>query len=132
MSQVFAGNLGTLFRLGEDERALQHGLNEIADTLGAPARARRVALLGRFDIACQRFDVRRHAGIAGGAHGRMRGVGFLHQRSEQAGELRHVAGKNRDTEVHITEHSVARIWRGVIGRAGKSSARPLVPIRDRA
>ncbi len=36
MFQVLAYHLGALLCLGKDERALKHGLDEVANALGAP------------------------------------------------------------------------------------------------
>ncbi len=57
MGEALPRDLGTLFRLGEDERALQNGLNEIADAFRSPRRVRRVKPLRGFDVAGRDGDV---------------------------------------------------------------------------
>jgi predicted XRE-type DNA-binding protein len=49
MREALAHDLGALLCLGEDECALQNGLDEIANAFGAPRRIRRVELLRGLD-----------------------------------------------------------------------------------
>ncbi len=47
--------------------------------------------------------------LAGLAHRRMRLVGLLHHRAEQAGELGQLALKDRLAEIDVAEHVCARV-----------------------
>jgi hypothetical protein len=67
MREALACHLGALLCLGEDERALQNRLNEIADARRAPRRIRRIEPLCGFDVARQDGDVPRQDLVAGGA-----------------------------------------------------------------
>ena len=88
MRQARLGDLGTALGLGENKGALQHGLREQCETPALHAasgvRASRASAAILRDGIRMRADMR----LACCTKRRMRGVGFLHHRAEQAGEFR--------------------------------------------
>ena len=79
--------------------------------------------LGFGDIRFEPFGMRADVAVAGGANGGMGIVGLLHHGSEEAGELRQFALKDRLAEVDIAEHARSRVGqmavrRGVEQRVG--------------
>ena len=88
MFEVLSDNLRTLSGFGENERVLQHRLDEIADTFRAPDGVRHMAFPRCFDVARQLGDMLGHAAIAGGTDRRVGGVSLLHQGAEQTGVIR--------------------------------------------
>ena len=103
MRETLAHDLGALLCLGEDERALQNRLNEIADAFGAPWGVRRIKQLGGFNIAGDDCNVCGHALVASGANLRMRRVGFLHERAKQTGVVGQVAPQNLRPKIDVAE-----------------------------
>ncbi len=119
MRETLAHDLGALLCLGEDDRALQNRLNEIADAFGAPWRLRRIKPLGGFNIAGDDCNVFGHAFVAGGANLRMRRVGLLHEHAKQTGVVGQVALQNLHPKIDVAEKALQRVLRLMIRRGSK-------------
>src|SRR5512135_2155850 len=61
--------------------------------------------------------------IAGEAKVRMRRIGLLDGRADQAGVKRDLALQQRDAKIDIAEHAIARIARGPVWRTRKQRRR---------
>src|SRR5712691_8956037 len=88
MMEAVGGNLGSALRLGEDEGALDYRLDVERETFRVPGRVRRVAALGCGDDLGYLLRVRAEMGVARTAERRVRVVGFLDHRAEEACEFR--------------------------------------------
>ena len=109
MRQIFAHDVGALLCLGENECALQNRLDEVADTFRTPRRIRRIELFRSLNILREERDMGRHALVAGSPNVGMRGIGFLHQRPEQAGIVRQLAAQNFSAEIDVAEQPLQRV-----------------------
>ena len=94
--------------LGEDEGALQDGLDEIANAFGGPECVGGVEIFGGLDVAGEDFDVRGEGVLAGGAEVGVSGVGLLDKGAEQAGVVGQLAGEDGGAEVEVAEEAVDR------------------------
>src|SRR5271166_5457535 len=108
MVEAVRGDFRAAFRLGEDKGALKHALREKRRALWRPVGVRRVERLGLGDIGLDPGRMFADVAVAGRADRGMGLIGFLSHRSEQAGELRQFALKDRLAEIDIGEYPVAR------------------------
>jgi hypothetical protein len=126
----FARNLRTLGGLGEDERALEDGLDEIADALGGPGRVGRIEVFGGLGVAGESFDMGGEGVFAGGAKVRVGGVGLLDEGAEQAGVVGQLAGEDGGAEVEVAEQAIDRVLGLVVGSGGEEASGALLPVLD--
>jgi hypothetical protein len=109
MVETIGGDFRSVSRLGEDEGALQHGLREECGALRAPFRARRIDRFGFRQVGLNPGGVLADVAVAGCPDRRMRFIRLLRHRSEEAGELRQLALKDRLAELNVAEHTLARV-----------------------
>src|SRR5580698_5135420 len=93
MIDAVSGYFRAVLGLGQNERALEHGLRIEGGATRRPFRIRRMARLGRGDVGFQPLGVLADVTVAGGANGGVRVVSLLHHRAEEASELRQFALK---------------------------------------
>ena len=105
MSEVVANHLRIPLGLGEDEGALQNGLNEGSDAFGGPGQVGCVEVFRGLDVAGERGDVRLERLFAGFADIGMSGVGLLDQGAEQASVVSEFAGEDGRAEVQVAEQA---------------------------
>src|SRR5262245_6250898 len=121
-------DLGSTRCFRKNESALQDGLSMQSQAARGPSRLDAVCFHGggyiRFDLLGMSAD-RARASIADRG---MAVIGFLHHRTDEAGELRHCPGQNCFAEIDIAEHAVERLWVGMIGRRCEKSVRRVRPM----
>src|ERR1700730_14138184 len=85
--EAFGGDLWSVLCLGQNERALDHGLGVEPKALGAPRRIGSIAGLGFGNILGDLGGMRADMRVAGFANRRMGLEGLLNHRAKQAGEF---------------------------------------------
>src|ERR1700674_4971365 len=101
MPEAFPGDLGTIFRLGQYESALDHGLGVKPKALRAPRCIGSIAGLGLGDILSDLGGMGADMRVTGFANGRMRLEGLLNHSAKQAGEFRQATLENRHPEIDV-------------------------------
>ena len=110
MRDALGGDVRSILRLGENEGALERGLDVEAEAFRRPLRIRRIARFCGGNITGEHVDMRGQMTLAGSADRRVGFVGLLDQRAEQAGEVAQVRPcRMRDAEIDIGEEPVERI-----------------------
>src|SRR5262245_51949260 len=114
MIDRFGRDLGPTGGFRKNESALQHSLSVQSQAASGPSSLDAVWFdrggYIRFDLLGMTAD-RARASIADRW---MAVIGFLYHRAYEAGELRHRAGQNCFAEINVAEHTVERIWIGMI------------------
>src|ERR1700731_35403 len=124
MLKAFSGDLRPVFRLSQNEGALDHGLGVKPEALGAPRRVGSIAGLGFGNVLSDLGGMRADMRVAGFANGRMGLEGLLNHRAKQAGEFRQATLENRHPEIDVTQKALQGIMQSAIGSLCKTGCPP--------
>ena len=98
-----------MLRLCENELALQHRLGKQRRAFRIPVRIRRIKRLRLGEVGFDPSGVLANVTVTRGADRRMRVVGLLHHRAEQAGELGQLALQDCLAKGDVAEYARPRV-----------------------